>query len=163
MSMNTQTTKFNAGDTILVEGETGDSAFLIVGGSVEVMVGQGANPKKVATLSPGDVFGEMSLIDPGPRSATVKALTDTECVVTSYDEFMDLVKSSPEDAAVYMQTLVRRLRQMNEMMVKMDPGKRRLLDVFRDWATSADVGDENLSEEEKRKRMEYMYLSVPMF
>ena len=76
-----QTVKFNAGDTILSEGEDGDTAFLIVSGSVEVSVGEGARAKTVGTLIAGDVFGEMSLIEPGPRSATVKAVTDTECLV----------------------------------------------------------------------------------
>ena len=75
-----QTVKFNAGDTILSEGEAGDTAFLIVAGSVEVSIGEGAKAKSVGTLDAGEVFGEMSLIEPGPRSATVKAVTDTECL-----------------------------------------------------------------------------------
>jgi len=76
---------------------------------------------------------------------------------------MDLVHGSPEHAAIYMQTLVRRIRQMNEMMINMDPGRRRLLDVFRDWTKSIESSDLDLSEEEKQKRVEYMYLYTPMF
>lgn len=158
-----QSTTFNAGDTILREGEKGDSAFLIVNGSVEVLVGKEGSLRKITDLSAGDVFGEMSLIDPGPRSATVKALTETECVVTSYDEFIDLLHGNPDGAAVYMQTLVRRLRQMNEMMSAVGPGKRSLLDMFRDWAQSTELEGQNMSEEEKAKRMEYIHLYTPMF
>src|SRR5205807_8037724 len=51
-------------------------SFLIVSGSVEVTIGEGTKAKFVGTLDAGDVFGEMSLIDPGPRSATVKAVTE---------------------------------------------------------------------------------------
>ena len=83
-----QTVKFRAGDTIISEGEDGNTAFLIISGSVEVSIGQAPKAKTVGTLGAGDVFGEMSLIEPGPRSATVKAVTDTECVVTTYDEFI---------------------------------------------------------------------------
>jgi alkyl hydroperoxide reductase subunit AhpC/uncharacterized protein (DUF924 family)/CRP-like cAMP-binding protein len=117
-----QTVKFTAGDTILSEGEAGDTAFLIVTGSVEVSIGGGAKTKSVGTLDAGDVFGEMSLIDPGPRSATVKAVTPTECLVTTYEDFISSAQANPERAIEFMKTLVRRLRQMNERMARMNPG-----------------------------------------
>ena len=112
---------FNAGEAILSEGEDGDSAFLIVAGSVEVSIGEGAKAKSVGTLGAGDVFGEMSLIDPGPRSATVRALTATECLVTTYDEFMAASQTDPVRAMDFMKTLVRRLRRTNERIARMDP------------------------------------------
>src|SRR4249920_1066150 len=99
-----QTIKFNAGETILSEGEAGDTAFLIVAGSVEVSIGEGAKAKTVGTLAGVDVFGEMSLIEPGPRSATVKAVTDTECIVTTYDEFIASIQANPERAVEFMKT-----------------------------------------------------------
>ena len=69
---------FRAGDVILAEGTAGDTAYLIVSGSVEVTVGKGARARQLGTLGAGDVFGEMSLIEPGPRSATVRAATDAD-------------------------------------------------------------------------------------
>jgi CRP-like cAMP-binding protein len=69
--------EFKAGETIIAEGEAGDTAFLIISGSVEVTIESSGKAKNVGTLKAGDVFGEMSLIDPGPRSATVKAVSDT--------------------------------------------------------------------------------------
>ena len=78
-----KTVAFNAGDIIIAEGDQGSTAFLIVRGQVEVVVGDGSREKAVGTLDAGEVFGEMSLIDPGPRSATVRAVTDTECVATT--------------------------------------------------------------------------------
>ena len=155
--------RYAAGETIIHEGESGDSAFIIVEGSVEVLVGDGDNAKKVATLSNGDVFGEMSLIDPGPRSATVKALTDTACVVASNGEFIDLIKEDPEQARFFLQTMVQRLRQMNEMIASMDPKRRRFLDIIRDWAIAPEAGDENLSAEERQRRLELMHMHMPMF
>ena len=126
-----QTVKFNAGDTILSEGEAGDTAFLIVAGSVEVSIGEGAKAKSVGTLDAGDVFGEMSLIEPGPRSATVRAVTDTECLVTTYDEFIASSQADPERAVEFMKTLVRRLRA--------DERAHRE-DESREWATASSSG-----------------------
>ena len=105
--------KFRAGDTILAEGDDGTTAFLIVSGSVEVSIGQEA--KTVATLGAGEVFGELCLIEPGLRSATVKAATHTECVVTSYDDFIPLMQSDPRRAISLMKSLVRRLREINNL------------------------------------------------
>ena len=62
---------FKAGETIISEGDAGDTAFFIVSGSVDVIIGQGAKAKTVGTLNEGEVFGEMCLIEPGrapPRS-----------------------------------------------------------------------------------------------
>ena len=66
------TVAFKAGDAILIEGAEGNSAYLIVSGSVEVTVRHGSSPRILATLNAGEVFGEMSLIEPGPRSATAR-------------------------------------------------------------------------------------------
>ena len=67
-----QTVAFKAGDTIIAEGDDGDTAFLIVTGSVDVSIGQGKKARTLGVLNAGEVFGEMCLIEPGPRSATVK-------------------------------------------------------------------------------------------
>src|SRR5215471_6335722 len=111
-----QTVKFRTGDTIMSEGESGNSAFLIVSGSVEVSVGQEANAKTVGTLGAGEVFGEMCLIEPAPRSATVKAVTDAECVATSYDEFIPSMQNDPQRAMTVTKSLVRRLRETNNLL-----------------------------------------------
>jgi alkyl hydroperoxide reductase subunit AhpC/uncharacterized protein (DUF924 family) len=76
----------------------------------------------LGTLGPGDVFGEMSLIEPGPRSATVRALTDVECSATGYDDLVAPGRADPAGAGQLMRTLVRRLRQANERVARIDPG-----------------------------------------
>jgi CRP/FNR family cyclic AMP-dependent transcriptional regulator len=116
-----KTVNFKAGDTIISEGDEGRTAFLIVNGSVEVSIGHGSNAKTVGNFNAGDVFGEMSLIEPGKRTATVKASADTECIETSYEEFVAKIEDNPKAALEFMKTLVRRLRHMNEMMASMDP------------------------------------------
>ena len=129
---------FPAGSTIFSEGDDGNSAFVIISGSVDVIVGNGNKEKKLASLKDGDVFGEMSLIEPGPRSATIRAVTDTECETTDYDVFLALVQDNPEISGKFLKTLVVRIRQMNEMVSKMDPKRRGLRELFSDWRKDSD-------------------------
>ena len=132
-----QTISFKTGDTIITEGDEGDTAFFIVSGSVDVIIGRGAKAKIVGTLQAGEVFGEMCLIEPGPRSATIMAASDADCLATSYAEFIATIEENPARAVDFMKTLVRRLRQMNDIMEGMDPRKRGLREMCRDWLVSA--------------------------
>jgi len=156
-----QQVKFQSGDVILTEGETGDSAYLILSGSVEVILGEGEHERVVATLNKGDVFGEMSLIEPGPRSATIVASSDTECAVTSYSDFMASMRDDPAQAFEFMKVLVLRLRHMNEMVMGLDPEKRGLMEVFRDWVLPLDTDDASLTPEERERRIAMVMCSVP--
>jgi CRP/FNR family transcriptional regulator, cyclic AMP receptor protein len=132
-----QDVSFKAGDTIIAEGDDGDTAFFIVSGSVEVIIGHGANARTVGMLGTGEVFGEMCLIEPGPRSATVRAATDTECLATSYEEFIAAIEENPARAVGFMRTLVRRLRLMNELIERANPSRGGLRALLLDWQKSA--------------------------
>jgi CRP-like cAMP-binding protein len=131
-----QTVTFKAGETIIAEGDEGDTAFFIVTGSVEVLIGRGDNARTIGALNPGEVFGEMCLIEPGPRSATVRAANDVECLATSYEEFISAIEDNPYRAVAFMKTLVKRLRQMTELLEKEGPDRRGLRGVVRDWRKS---------------------------
>jgi CRP/FNR family transcriptional regulator, cyclic AMP receptor protein len=133
-----QAVAFKAGDTIISEGDQGNTAFFIVDGSVEVCLAQGAKARTIGTLKTGEVFGEMCLIEPGPRSATIKAATDVECLAASYEEFIAAIEDNPERAVGFMKTLVRRLRQMNDLMESMGPDRRGFRAMIRDWQKAVD-------------------------
>ena len=135
-----QTIAFKAGDTIIAEGDQGDTAFFIVTGSVEVIIGRDGAARSVGRLGTGEVFGEMSLIEPGPRSATVKALTDVECLAASYGEFIDAIETHPERAVAFMKTLVRRLRQMNDLLETAGPDKHTLREIIQDCQKAFEPG-----------------------
>ena len=159
-----KTVEFNAGDTILTEREDGQTAFLILEGSVEVSIGEGKNAKTITELKQGDVFGEMSLLEPGPRSATVKALGNTKCVATSHDDFMLAFVDDPQQAIEFMKTLVRRLRQMNELMVAMDPKKRGFREMISDWQKAIVLEDDlELTDEERKKNWILMQSHMPFY
>jgi CRP/FNR family transcriptional regulator, cyclic AMP receptor protein len=128
---------FKAGDTIIAEGDDGDTAFFIVNGSVEVIVGRGGGARTVGTLQTGEVFGEMCLIEPGPRSATIRATTDVECLAASYEEFIAAIEENPARAVGFMKTLVRRLRLMNDLIERANPNRGGFRALFLDWQKSA--------------------------
>lgn len=136
-----QSVAFKAGDTIIAQGDEGDTAFSIVTGSVEVSIGQGVKTRTLGVLNAGEVFGEMCLIEPGPRSATVKAATDVECLTISYDEFIKAIDDDREGTATFMKALVRRLRRMNELMESLGPARRGLRGIIRDWRKSVGSSD----------------------
>lgn len=97
---------FSAGEAVTTQGERGGFFFVILEGTADVSV----NGEPRATLGPGDPFGEMALIDDGPRSATVTATSDLRCMTLTPWEFRPLVEDQPSVAWNLLQTMARRLR-----------------------------------------------------
>jgi len=98
--------RFAKGETVIMEGSGGAAFFIIDVGEVAVTI-KGA---EVARLGPGDHFGEIALIDGGPRSATVTAATDLVCHGLTYWEFRPLVERNGAIAWKLLQALAKRLR-----------------------------------------------------
>src|SRR5581483_6659957 len=98
---------FSAGDQITIEGQSGLGFFVIEEGNATVS----RSGETVVTLGPGDHFGEVALIDSGPRSATVVADTELRCRGMSAWEFRPFVEEHPEVAWALLETLVGRLRE----------------------------------------------------
>lgn len=98
--------KFEVGETIVKEGETGVGFYLILDGRVEVR----RKNKILSTLSSGDVFGEMGLIDDQPRSADVVAVIPTVTFCLSPWTFEAIIKGHPDVAMAMMRVLAGRLR-----------------------------------------------------
>lgn len=81
------TVRVAKGDTIFYKGTTGSQMYVLLAGEVGVFDG----PKKLATLTTGHTFGEMSLLNQEPRSATIVALTDSNVFILSEDVFQKLL------------------------------------------------------------------------
>jgi CRP/FNR family transcriptional regulator, cyclic AMP receptor protein len=94
------------GRVLTREGETGQEFFVVVDGEAEVSVGE----RSVGTLGPGSSFGEMSLFDQGPRSATVTALTDMRLLVLDARSFAALIREVPSVALKIFRAMAQRLR-----------------------------------------------------
>lgn len=84
---------YETGRVILREGRVGAAFFLVVSGNVEVIKGMGSNePVVVATLGAGDFFGEIATMKHLPRSASVRAQTETKCLMIQrlhFDSYID--------------------------------------------------------------------------
>lgn len=100
------TRQYNAGAVIFSEGETGQLLYGVVEGQVEIIQGG----QLVAVVGPGEILGELALIDDGPRSAS--AVARTSCVLAPVDEqrFLYMVQHTPFFALNVMRTLAERLR-----------------------------------------------------
>jgi CRP-like cAMP-binding protein len=100
-----------AGDTVFEAGDEGNFMYVVQDGEVEVSV----NGRVIDTLGPGGVFGEMALIDSGPRTATVKAITDCRLVALDEVKFIYHVHRTPFFALQVMRVMNERLRRrMND-------------------------------------------------
>jgi len=103
----TKETFHKEGENIVTEGHGGVGFHLILEGTAKVDRGG----RKVADLRPGDFFGEMTLIDGAPRSASVVATTDLTTMVLTQWEFKPLVMSHPEIAWKLITYLNKRVRE----------------------------------------------------
>lgn len=105
------------GEIVFREGEEGNEAFRILGGRIEISIhvaGQGDVP--LGHLVPGDIFGEMALLDDKPRSATARALEPTRLQVMNVEEFNDLFLSDPSALSPFLSSFFERLRNTNELL-----------------------------------------------
>jgi SulP family sulfate permease len=98
---------FRRGEIIFQEGEVGDGIYFILSGYVSVFTG--SRDHRLATFAEGMFFGEMSILEDKPRSATVRAETDTRLLFISKDNFQQLTESDPSIIAHILQRLSRDL------------------------------------------------------
>lgn len=101
---------YQPGQEVVRQGDTGVGAFFIRSGRVEVVQQRDGEEEKVAELGPGDVFGEMALLDEFPRSATVRAVQPTTCLGIQRWHFRGILESHPQLALALLPVLTRRLR-----------------------------------------------------
>ncbi len=109
--------KFPKDKLIFDVGDAGDCLFILRTGHVHVYVENTTGEKIVlGEFEPGEVFGEISLLDGGPRTATAIAMEDSECFVLTRDDLQELITKHPH-AAIDLLTMVgRRLRATDELL-----------------------------------------------
>jgi CRP/FNR family transcriptional regulator, cyclic AMP receptor protein len=98
---------YGEGETIVKEGSTGTALYIVLSGRARVEREGGV----IGTLTTGDFFGELALIEEHPRSATVVAEQETECLLFPAWEFTALLNEHPEVAVPIMRALIARLHR----------------------------------------------------
>ena len=109
---------FNRDETVVLEGDDSVQAlYLIASGSVQVyMTGVDGRETILSFLERGDFFGEMSLIDGEPRSASVRTVSDSQLMIIYRDAFLSLIKQYPELAMSLLSEMSKRLRKANKQI-----------------------------------------------
>ncbi len=100
-----------AGEILCEEGTTGHEFFLIVSGTAAVR----RKGRKIATLGPGQYFGELALLDRQPRSATVVAETDMALLVLEQRHFLGLLDTMPSLSRKLLGAMAARLREADKL------------------------------------------------
>jgi small-conductance mechanosensitive channel/CRP-like cAMP-binding protein len=119
--------RFAEGEVILREGDEGDSLYVIENGSVRVMLARDTGLiEQVAQLGPGDFFGEMSLLTGSPRSATVVALKQTDCLTLHKPDLHTLLESRPQIAAEIAGIVSKRQSELEFAREKLSEQELRL-------------------------------------
>src|SRR6478736_5641134 len=111
---------------VLTEGEAGDSLYMIQAGKVKVFIGDEEGREIILKiLGPGSFFGEMSMIDKQPRSASVTTIEQSTFLVLTHVAFERCVEQVPRIAALVMQCLAQRVREADRKI-----GTLALMDVY---------------------------------
>lgn len=100
---------FEKGDVIFREGDAGNCLYVIQEGAVDITLGN----RVLKLMQPGDIFGEMSLIDGQPRSASAVTRAETTVIPITEEQFLFLIGKLPYFAINVMRVLAVRLREMN--------------------------------------------------
>ena len=111
-----ETVRLEAGETLLREGDPGDSLFVIASGELEVVRGDGADEVPLAVVGPGSLQGEMALLEDRPRNATVRAMTPVEALRVPRAALFELLATRPEAALAMIRTTLSRLRSTEALL-----------------------------------------------
>ncbi len=123
---------YAAGEQVIRQGDPGDSLFVIMSGRVEVTAREGDGaPVRLAVLSAGDYFGEMSLMTGAPRIATVTTLSETRLLEVNKASFRSLLESQPDLVEAMGQALRLRLAERTQAIAGVERATPEVQDIFR--------------------------------
>jgi CRP-like cAMP-binding protein len=150
--------KVTKGHTLFKEGDAGDRLFVVVEGKLKLGTSSGDGRENLLSiLGPGDMFGELSLFDPGPRTATATAVTDSRVLALANDQVIGWVTAHPQVSLQLLKRLARRLRRTNEVLADLVfadvPGRvaKAIMDLGERFGTKKDDGlhvNHELTQEE---------------
>ncbi|MGJ9423117.1 Crp/Fnr family transcriptional regulator [Aeromicrobium sp. CF3.5] len=146
------------GEILFNEGDDGNQLYVVIEGKIKLgRTSPDGRENLLAILGPGQMFGELSFFDPGPRSATATAVTDVEMKSLGHEALIPVLEAHPVVAQALLNQLAGRLRRTNEVvgdLVFSDvPGRvaKALLDLASRFGRRADDGihvNHDLTQEE---------------
>lgn len=114
-----QPLRFEAGQRIFKEGDAGDGLYLLQGGKVEISAMVNETRRQVfANIEPGEVFGEMAVVEDQPRSASAFAIEDSTVLFLPRQDMLELMEISPQLSLSLLREISGRLRQFNHQYVR---------------------------------------------
>jgi len=150
--------KVPKGNTLFKEGDAGDRLFVVVEGKLKLGTSSiDGRENLLSILGPGEMFGELSLFDPGPRTATATAVTDARVLALAHDQVIGLVTQHPQVSLELLARLAQRLRRTNEVLADLVfsdvPGRvaKALMDLGSRFGVQKDDGlhvNHDLTQEE---------------
>ena len=102
---------FKSGQNLFAQGDTGDAAYVLINGEVDVIVDTPKGELAVAKLSGNEIIGEIAILCDVPRTATIRAAVDIEALKIEKDHFLRMLQEFPEMAVEVMRELADRLSQ----------------------------------------------------
>ena len=150
--------KVSKGHTLFKEGDAGDRLYVVVDGKLKLGTSSSDGRENLLSiLGPGDMFGELSLFDPGPRTATATAVTDAKLLSLAHDQVIGLITQHPKVGLQLLGRLAQRLRRTNEVLADLVfsdvPGRvaKAIMDLGSRFGVSKDDGlhvNHDLTQEE---------------
>ena len=139
--------KIAKGSVLFAEGDEGDHLYVIVEGKLKLGTSSGDGRENLLSiLGPGEMFGELSLFDPGPRTSTATAVTDAKLLSLGQEKLIPWLAENPQVALQLLARLAQRLRRTNEAvgdLVFSDvPGRvaKALIDLGERFGKQTDEG-----------------------
>jgi CRP-like cAMP-binding protein len=106
--------KYEDGEIIIQQGESGDSMYVVLDGLVEVLVSQESEIVRLTVLGEGEFFGEMGLFEHRPRSATVRAVGQAHILTVDKKTMLRKIKQDPSLALRLLERMSSRIREMHQ-------------------------------------------------
>lgn len=131
-----ESVKIPKGQPVFKEGDAPNGIYFVTSGKVAVMKQKDGKNVTLTTMGQDAVFGEMALIDNNPRSATVMALDNTECMKATKESFEGVLKNSPPMVQNALKELVSMVRAKNNTTGELSPELKQRIGAFKQSSTT---------------------------
>ncbi|MEL6478218.1 MAG: cyclic nucleotide-binding domain-containing protein [Pseudomonadota bacterium] len=116
VAMMGQTLRYRDGERLFEQGSEGEDAYVLLTGEVDVLVAAGDEERVVATLGPGEIFGEIAALTDQPRTSSIRAQAEVEVLQLDRQTILALMREFPDIALELIRILANRLRDTSAQL-----------------------------------------------